>query len=375
LSISKRVLYVITSLDAGGAERCLQQTIAHLDKDQFNSLIVCLKSNGVIGREIQVKGVRVLTCNFSLKGFRFLSFIRVIGQVMQFKPKILHGWMYHGILFSGLLKLIMPSCVWMWSIHNKDVSVRGLRWSTRGLAKGLSFFSPWAKKIIYNSTGAQLSHEGLGYAKSKSWVLRNGYDPMAGKILNSADKMARRERLAWPKASAVVGYVSRFHPQKDVDTFLRAAQLMVQQDSQLCFVCCGHGFSPSHQGWWDKVCAHGLENHLVCQEWLSPIEEALEAFDILVLSSIEESLPNVLGEAMVCGVPWVSTDVGDVRELCIPPCQIVPREDPEALARASLALLKAPAQGSTQLRQHIVEKFSLLQQQQLLQKAYTDGCV
>ena len=93
---------------------------------------------------------------------------------------------------------------------------------------------------------------------------------------------------------------------------------------------------------------------------------------MLILSSIEESLPNVLGEAMVCGVPWVSTDVGDVRYLLIPPCQVVERENPESLAMAALSILNESHHSpGHELRQFILEKFSLSEQQQILQEHYT----
>jgi len=70
---------------------------------------------------------------------------------------------------------------------------------------------------------------------------------------------------------------------------------------------------------------------------------AYNALDVLVLSSMSESFPNVVGEAMACGVPCVVTDVGDAAELVGETGVIAPPRDPERLREAIEALLARPA--------------------------------
>jgi glycosyltransferase involved in cell wall biosynthesis len=70
--------------------------------------------------------------------------------------------------------------------------------------------------------------------------------------------------------------------------------------------------------------------------------DAYAAGDVVVLSSSAEGFPLSLVEAMFCGRPTVSTDVGAVREVIGGTGLVVPPRNPRALAEATLALLRGP---------------------------------
>jgi glycosyltransferase involved in cell wall biosynthesis len=87
------------------------------------------------------------------------------------------------------------------------------------------------------------------------------------------------------------------------------------------------------------------------------------ALDIAVCSSSMEGMPNVVGEAMSCGVPCIVTDVGDAALLVGDTGAVVPRRDPNALASACLTWLALPADElghrGERARNRILEEFSL----------------
>jgi len=72
---------------------------------------------------------------------------------------------------------------------------------------------------------------------------------------------------------------------------------------------------------------------------MPPVYNALTA---LLLSSSDEGFPNVVGEAMACGIPCVTTRVGDAALLVGGTGFVVPRGDDAAMAEAVSALLREP---------------------------------
>ena len=81
---------------------------------------------------------------------------------------------------------------------------------------------------------------------------------------------------------------------------------------------------------------YNLQNNIILKEKLpqNEVYELMLASHILIVSSIEEGIPNVLVEAMAYGIPVISTDCGGVSELIEHKKEgwLVPSRQPNALA-------------------------------------------
>lgn len=114
------------------------------------------------------------------------------------------------------------------------------------------------------------------------------------------------DKFGVPTDRPMVGFVGRLSPEKNIPTLLKCSQIL----KDYSFVLVGDG----PQGEQLRNLSSKLENvYFVGKQ--SNVEEFYASFDVLVLTSVMEGLPLVLLEAMACGTPVVSSDVGGVKEI------------------------------------------------------------
>jgi glycosyltransferase involved in cell wall biosynthesis len=94
------------------------------------------------------------------------------------------------------------------------------------------------------------------------------------------------------------------------------------------------------------------------------------ALDLLVSTSTSEGFPNVLIEAMACGVPCVTTDVGDAKDIIKGAGLSVPYSNPNALATACLELIAHRMNGAA-VRENVVKRYS---QEMLVARTEAELC-
>ena len=167
----------------------------------------------------------------------------------------------------------------------------------------------------------------IGIPRSTLRVIRNGVAETA--IGNS------------PRAHTgpVVGSIGRLDWQKAYDVLVRALPDL----PGVTAVIVGEG---EERGRLEALAAElGVSDRLELAGWIDDARSRLAAFDVFVLPSRFEGLPLVAIEAMLAGVPVVATDVGSVSEAVVDGStgQLVPPDDPAALARAIASLLADPA--------------------------------
>ena len=147
---------------------------------------------------------------------------------------------------------------------------------------------------------------------------------------------ALREKWFGPEHGDMVlaGVVGRFSPEKAPDLFLQALEQAARHNPALRGVLVGEG--PTLDACRRMASERNLADRLAFPGFLSDVTSIYEALDLLVIPSRSEGMPTVLIEAMLMGVPVVSTRVGAVPDVVCDDrtALLTPIGDAEALAAA-----------------------------------------
>jgi glycosyltransferase involved in cell wall biosynthesis len=147
-------------------------------------------------------------------------------------------------------------------------------------------------------------------------VIHNGIDTDAWSP-NRVTKTLRNE-LNIDGGGPVIGYVGRIMPEKDLQTWLRAAARVAKTYPLAQFVLVGEGKDDGTLGQLKGLAAElGIAARTHFPGYRSDLLSVYAAFDLFVLSSRREGLPNSILEAMALGVPVVTTDVAGAKELVL----------------------------------------------------------
>jgi glycosyltransferase involved in cell wall biosynthesis len=266
--------------------------------------------------------------------------LSLIRHLRATKPAILQTWLYHADLIGTAAAWIARPELLLWNVRCTDITLAGSEKSMRSLVRLLAMLSGRPDAIVVNSQRGQKDHKRIGY-HPKRWVnIPNGVD-LRRFHPRDGEKAALRTRLGLRPNATTVGLVARYHPMKDVGTFLRAASFFRRNHTNSQFVLSGEGFTPDNSILVAMIEALDLSGYISLLGPRSDIDLIYPTLDVLALCSIYgEGFPNVLCEAMACSVPCIATDVGDSARIIGDCGLIVPMRNPEALAQGWEALIK-----------------------------------
>jgi glycosyltransferase involved in cell wall biosynthesis len=170
-------------------------------------------------------------------------------------------------------------------------------------------------------------------------VIHNGIDTDAWSPKRVSGTL--RQELGLAQAVPIIGYVGRIMPEKDLETWLRAAALVTQRMPQARFVLVGEGKNDGTLGDLKRLANElGIASRTYFVGYRSDLIPVYGAFDLFLLTSRREGLPNSILEAMALGVPVVTTDVAGTKELVVDgeTGYVLPQADARGIAHALIGL-------------------------------------
>ena len=325
-----RIVYLLTSLGMGGAERLVLALGSRMEERGHTVQILVLRppvaeqwptSLPVV--HLGMRRTPVSVVGSFLKARRFLR---------GFRPDLLHSHSFHPNIVARLLKPFIPKTIVLSTVHN--VYEGGWqRMLAYRLTDGLS-----CQTTAVSQAAADCFVRLRAVPRRKCAVLTNGIDtaefaPDRDLRVRTREEMGAGDEFVWLTAG-------RIAPAKDHPNLLRAFTLVNAACSEAWLWVAGEGNADEVSGLSRLALGLGLSGRV---RWLGlrrDLPALLDAADGFVLASAWEGMPLALGEAMAMEKPVAATDVGGVRELVGGVGMIVPAKDSNALAEAMIGIMQ-----------------------------------
>jgi glycosyltransferase involved in cell wall biosynthesis len=335
----RRVMLFTDSFIHGGTERQFVAALRMLDRQRFDIRVGCLKRRGPFLPEVEGLGLPIHEFpTTSLYGRGTLGLLRRLMRLLREEQiELVHSFDFYTNVFAG-------TAAWLAGVPAILISRREMAGDRSVFQQAAIRFSAFlADGIVANSRAAGMRLTGRAPSvPGRLGVVPNCIDPAP--FHPDADPRQAAAALGLAPASVHIGLLAALRPEKDIATFLRAAALAARELESAQFVLIGEG---SERDRLKGLAAElGIAERVVFLGDRSDIPEVLAAMDVVALSSITESFPNAVLEAMAAGRAVVATRVGGVPELVRDgeTGWLVPPRDAQAMARRIIELAGSPSQ-------------------------------
>ena len=320
------ILYLISELDVGGAEKSLFHLATGLDARFGRPAVACLWGRGRLGQWLQDAGIEVIHLHGHRVGLLAAAFhLRKMLKSGRFT--LLHTFLFHANI-AGRLAAAGTGVPVISSIRVTETD-RPFRVTIDRLT---------SRRVVAETCVAEAVRQWSiqhGLPADKLITIPNGIDCPA-----SQPSPARiKDDLGLPDGARLALFIGRLHRQKGPDVLLQAARILCPQMPNAHFVLAGDG--PLEGSIRRHAERYGLAGHFHLLGRRDDVPALLAVADLLVLPSRWEGMPNAVLEAMAAGRPAVAANVGGCPELIIDGQTglLVPPENPDALAEAIRRLL------------------------------------
>lgn len=349
------MLYFITELDIGGAQKVLVHILKHLDRRRFSPLVACLyNENGIIANQIRALNVPVIGLRMTAK-WRVDALWRFYRLLRREQPVILHSSLFHANIPSRIIGGLAGVPIKVSWRQNLEIGGQLREFINRQTVR-LDH-----KVVAVCELARQAEIKRAGLSPDKVVTIYNCID--ACELATNASTRAKvRQEFGIPARAPLIGTVGRLHPQKGLSTLLAAMTDLKTHIPTVRWLVVGDG--ELREELEQQTDAYGLSDSVIFAGARSDVPQILAALDLFALPSLWEGLPLAALEAMAAGLPVIATTVGGVPEVVVNEVTglLVPPNNPAALAQALRQVLANPAQRQAMGaagQEQVAKKFSV----------------
>jgi len=356
-----KVLFLTRDLAVGGSQRQLALLAAGLARRGHEVAVVVLYDGGALERLVGGSGVRLISIEKRSRWDLVAPLLKLRRLFIAERPDTIYAFLPSQTTLAALLLPRRRTTKLVFGLraggvrlaHYDALSALTYRLEAR-LAQRADF-------IVANARTVRTDATERGFPADRIAVVPNGIDTDAMRP-DAAAGRAKRRQWDLPDDAFVIGCVARLDPMKDHANLIRAAAAFVRANPDARFVCVGGGSASYRSTLTALARSLGLTDQVLWVGESDDVKAVYNAFDMATLSSaFGEGFPNVVGEAMACGIPVVATHVGDAGSIVGEFGEVVPPGIPDRLCagwdRLRTRLVQTPDLGAA-ARSSIVTRYS-----------------
>ncbi|MFA5090317.1 MAG: glycosyltransferase family 4 protein [Candidatus Omnitrophota bacterium] len=311
------LLYAITKLELGGAQKQLLSLLSCLDRDKFRPFLFTAKEGLLIEEACRINGITLKKSRFLERRINPVKDVLAVVELYRFIKRnniaIVHTHSSKAGVVGRLAARLAGIDSVVHTVHGwsfNDYQPRWIRLFFIFLERICAQFS--AKLIVVSRFDRRRGLKNRIGQPDKYTVISYGVDQNE---FNPSVRTSLREELGIGERDLLVGMVACLKPQKSPVDFLRLAYLSKGSSPRVKFVLVGDG---GERGRIERLIRTlNLEQEVFLLGWRKDIAQIIQAMDILVLTSLWEGLPVAILEAMACAKPIVATHTGGIEEVII----------------------------------------------------------
>lgn len=295
----KRILCIVSSLDAGGAETFLMKVYRSLPTEDYQFDFLVSIGNGCYTEEVLARGGKIYQIPERTQDF-FGAFYGIFSVVKNNR--------YDTVLKLGENALAAADLLAAKLGGAKNLALRscnaptGLSFRARSLHSLLRPFLNWITTV--KLAPSQLAADFMFGKAADVTLLNNGVD--LGIFHYDAQGRSRIRREFDIGDKLVIGHIGRYAEQKNHRYLLEVFQQIRRQREDAVLLSVGTGKMETQIHGWIKEL--DLEDRVILAGQRFDIPALLSAMDVFVFPSLHEGMPNTVIEAQATGLPCIIAD-------------------------------------------------------------------
>ncbi len=303
----KKVLFVISTLNTGGAQRAFSNIIMALPEEYDVDILLNDAENIVYPYRGEIIDLGIKPQKDKMKiGYQLKVFLRRYMALKRLKKKGNYIACISALESANFVNVLTgrKRCKCIISIRNFYEKAVGNQCVSKLVGFVIRHFYNYADKIVAVSEGISRSLiEDYGLSEDKVCTIYNGYN--VEKIIEDSQQPIE-EKIKLDLSGRVIVASGRLSEQKGFQYLIKCFSRIVGDYQDIKLVILGEGELRIELE--ELIEQLGVKNKVFMPGFIKNPFAVISKCDVFVLSSLHEGYPNVLAEAMICGVPCIATD-------------------------------------------------------------------